>query len=139
MQPFKKVKIFTRGKDQYGRLIGEVILPDGSNLNETILKVGLAWWYKRYAPADNRLRTLELSARQKKLGLWSHPSPTPPWEWRKGVSKDKKGPIYGNKRSLIYHLPQCRDYQKISPNNRAIFRNEELTKVAGFREAKNCN
>ncbi|NVM24095.1 MAG: thermonuclease family protein, partial [Desulfobacterales bacterium] len=31
--------------DRYGRIVGEVILPDGLNLNKELVYVGLAWWY----------------------------------------------------------------------------------------------
>ncbi len=64
------------------RAIGEVMLPDGRNLSQELVKAGLAWWYEPYA-RDGTLRHLEQDARNAKLGLWLDPRPIPPWEFRK--------------------------------------------------------
>ena len=77
----KNVTVKTFGHDKYGRTIGDVILPDGSALNEELVKAGLAWWYEKYSK-DIRLRDLQEEARQAKRGLWVYPDPVPPWEWR---------------------------------------------------------
>ncbi|MCO5260340.1 MAG: thermonuclease family protein [Crocinitomicaceae bacterium] len=96
-QPFgKKAKQFVSDKcygdnvtlegkgkrDQYGRIIAEVILSDGTNLNKELVKNGLAWHYKTYSK-DKEYAELENAARGKKIGIWSQSNPTPPWEWRK--------------------------------------------------------
>lgn len=46
--------------------------------------------------------------------------------------------IKGNKRSRIYHLPNCPNYNDIAENNIVWFRTHEEAKKAGFRMAKNC-
>jgi micrococcal nuclease len=69
--------------DRYGRIVGFVILPDGKNLNHEIVAAGWAWWYRKYAPEDLSVRTLESEARRSRLGLWAYAAPIPPWEWRK--------------------------------------------------------
>jgi endonuclease YncB( thermonuclease family) len=69
--------------DRYGRTVGEVFLPDGSNLNKQIVGAGYAWQYKRYSK-DSEYADLEERARVAKLGLWQDKSPIPPWEWRRG-------------------------------------------------------
>ncbi len=79
----KEVTIWGKTKDRYGRIVGEVILPDGKNLNREIVDAGLAWWYQKYAPNDWILKALEAGARAKKRGLWMDKNPIPPWEWRK--------------------------------------------------------
>jgi len=68
--------------DRYGRLVGEVNVA-GGELNEMLVRDGLAWWYRRYAPRDGRLESLERAARNANQGLWSRPNPTPPWDWRR--------------------------------------------------------
>lgn len=83
----KAVSVKVRDRDRYGRLVGEVILPDGRNLNHDLVRAGLAWWYERYAPKDSQLKALELEAREAKRGLWAEPEAMPPWEWR----RKKKG------------------------------------------------
>jgi endonuclease YncB( thermonuclease family) len=60
-----------------------VILPDGMNLNQELVKQSWCWWYRRYAPWDTVLEGLEKSARESKKGLWADPKPVPPWERRK--------------------------------------------------------
>jgi micrococcal nuclease len=68
--------------DRYGRTVGEVLLPDGSNLNKQIVGAGYAWQYKRYSK-DTEYADLEAEARVARLGLWQDLSPIPPWEWRR--------------------------------------------------------
>jgi endonuclease YncB( thermonuclease family) len=38
-----------------GRTLGDVILPDGMNLNQELVKQGWCWWYRKYAPEDSVL------------------------------------------------------------------------------------
>ncbi len=79
----KEVTIQTHGHDKYQRLLGDVLLLDGTNVNHTLVKDGWCWWYRKYAPGDTVLEGLEKDAREAKKGLWADPHPVPPWEWRK--------------------------------------------------------
>lgn len=79
----KTVTVKVTGRDQYGRTIGAVILPDGRNLNHELVKAGFAWWYRKYAPDDRLLEKLEAEARDAKAGLWRDPNPVPPWVFRR--------------------------------------------------------
>lgn len=78
----KMVTVQIVGKDNYDRYLGEVTTPDGKNLNEELVKAGLAWWYKEYDPIDPIMQALEQNARTAKIGLWADANPTPPWEHR---------------------------------------------------------
>ena len=78
----KKVTVMSKGKDRFGRTLGEVILSDGRSLNRELLKAGLAWHYKRYSK-DEELAKLEDEARAGKVGLWADPKAVPPWVFRK--------------------------------------------------------
>ena len=78
----KQVKLIEHNKDRYGRTVGTIILPDGRNLNEELVKNGFAWHYKEYSK-DKNLENLEADARRYKRGLWQDPNPTPPWDFRK--------------------------------------------------------
>jgi endonuclease YncB( thermonuclease family) len=78
------VTVAIRNTDRYGRLVGEVLLPDGRSLTQELVKAGMAWWYRQYAPNDPTLAQLEAEARLAKRGLWAEAHPIPPWEWRKG-------------------------------------------------------
>jgi endonuclease YncB( thermonuclease family) len=78
----KVVTARVKDRDRYGRLVADVILPDGRNLNHELVRAGFAWWFRRYAPNDRALADLEAEAREAKRGLWADPKPVPPWEWR---------------------------------------------------------
>lgn len=65
-------------KDKYKRSLGDVILPDGMNLNRELVKQGWCWWYRKYAPGDRVLEVLEQEAREGKKGLWADQQPMPP-------------------------------------------------------------
>jgi len=65
----KDVTLSTSGKEKYGRTIGNVILQDGMNLNEELVKQGWCWWYRKHAPGDTVLEGLETEAREAKKGL----------------------------------------------------------------------
>jgi micrococcal nuclease len=77
------VTVVVQDTDRYGRLVGEVLLPDGRSLNQELVRAGCAWWYQQYAPGDPTLARLEAEARAAKRGLWSDPHALAPWEWRR--------------------------------------------------------
>jgi len=79
----KEVLLQTHGRDRSGRILAEVRLPDGTDVNHTLVKNGWCWWYREYAPRNTELAGLEKRAREAKQGLWVSPSHVPPWEWRK--------------------------------------------------------
>jgi len=66
-----------------------VLLLDGTNVNHTLVKDGWCWWYRKYASEDMVLEGLEKEAREAKKGLWAHPHPVQPWEWRKREGRPK--------------------------------------------------
>ena len=67
----KQVTLQTPGYDKYKRTLGDVILPDGMNLNQELVKQGWCWWYRKYAPGDSVLEGLEKEAREGRKGLWA--------------------------------------------------------------------
>jgi micrococcal nuclease len=78
----KTVTVRATGRDRYGRLLAEVILPDGRALNQELVRAGYAWWFRKYS-TDATLARLEAEAREAHLGLWADPDPVPPWTWRR--------------------------------------------------------
>jgi endonuclease YncB( thermonuclease family) len=94
----RDVTVEWRKRDRYGRTVGKVMVAEPT-CRETIcpkqldachaqVVAGMAWWYRQYAkeqePVDaNRYEQSEQEARTRRIGLWSDPLPTPPWEWRK--------------------------------------------------------
>lgn len=79
----KMVTVVYKGKkDRNGRIIGDVLDENGNNLNQSLVKSGLAWHFKKYS--DEPIYTgLEETARTARLGLWQESNPVAPWEWRK--------------------------------------------------------
>lgn len=128
MTALKIVTVLVKDTDQYGRTVGDVILPDGRTLNREIVKAGYAWWFKKYSN-DASLGELEEGARVARKGLWRDPVPMPPWDWRvekrRGVADtptektnastptsptSTATPFHGNSRSGVFHQSSCKDY-----------------------------
>ena len=80
----KDVSVEVKGKDPTGRIIANVFLADGTNLNQALVNQGLAWWSDKYAPNDIMLKQLHETAKAAHKGLWSAPNPVPPWIFRNG-------------------------------------------------------
>ncbi len=96
------------------------------------------WWYRAFAPHDAELQRLEADARQAKRGLWSQPNPTPPWAWRSGQGATATAGVVGNKRSRLYHAPNCRSVAVMKDENRVEFATTEEAVKAGYRKAGDC-
>lgn len=77
----KTVKIIQITKDRYKRTIAWVYI-DGKNLNEELIKSGLAWHYKKYS-SDKNLAEMEIQAKRHHIGLWADPRPVAPWKFRR--------------------------------------------------------
>jgi endonuclease YncB( thermonuclease family) len=75
------VKVKYKDKDRYGRYLGTVTLGK-RNLNQELVKAGLAWHYKAYSK-DPVLAGLEVKARMDRAGLWADKHPEAPWEYRR--------------------------------------------------------
>jgi len=67
--------------DNYGRAIADTQTATAGDLSALLLKLGLAWWYRKYC-RHPYYGQLEHHAREKKLGLWAEPNPEPPWSYR---------------------------------------------------------
>jgi micrococcal nuclease len=78
----KTIQINPVGTDPNKRLVADAISSEGLNLNIEMVKLGLAWHFKRYS--DNPLLALaEKDAKIAHRGLWVEANPTPPWEYRR--------------------------------------------------------
>jgi endonuclease YncB( thermonuclease family) len=77
----KTIQINPVGTDPNRRLVADAISAEGINLNIEMVKLGLAWHFKRYS--DNPLLAIaEKEARAARKGLWKEDNPIPPWEYR---------------------------------------------------------
>ncbi len=84
----RPLEMISYGVDEDGRMIA-VIINDGINLNEMLIKYGWAWRYTKYCKksfCDDWI-SLENKARSKKTGLWKDKNPIAPWEWQYSPQK----------------------------------------------------
>jgi micrococcal nuclease len=86
----KAVTVKIKTTDRWNRLVAEVLLQDGRNLNHEIVSAGYAWWFRQHAAKDRYLADLEAEARRHRRGLWSDADPVAPWEWRRQQRSTRK-------------------------------------------------
>lgn len=72
------VTCITSGKGRYGRHLGICRSPDGTDLNEFMVRSGWAMAYREYM---NDYIQSEVVARMMKVGIWQGEF-IPPWKWR---------------------------------------------------------
>ncbi len=125
-------------------------MAESVNVNQELIKAGLAWQYRKYCKASfcNEWLKLEGKAKSAKVGLWSDKDPVPPWEWRKGArnssfSSNPSGKAistgnsyHGNTRSHVFHSPACRYYNCKNCVETFIDRQGALS--AGYRPCGQC-
>ncbi len=80
----QQVRIEPRAtRDRYGRVLAELILPDGRSVGRILVAEGLAWHYRQYAGDDADLARREQQARSQQLAIWSDEDPVAPWDYRR--------------------------------------------------------
>lgn len=157
----KRVRIEPDTIDKYGRTVA-IVLVNGENLNEQIVAHGHGWVYRKYCTADhcNGWLKLEETAKIAQVGLWEDKNPQPPWEWRALQKSKKKGGshfgdnvptpavtsssaaggsstvYHGNRRSLVFHGPSCKDYN--CKNCTVILGSIKEAVGAGYRAHRHC-
>ena len=52
----KKSTLVTYGLDKYGSTLRDVLLLDGTHLNQELVKDGWCWWNRKYAPGIRYLK-----------------------------------------------------------------------------------
>lgn len=110
----KQVKLSSSGSDRYGRTLGHIYTADGVWVNREMIVAGYAWHYKQYS-SDFRLSVAEDAARNSKAGLWNDKNPVPPWDYRRGGSKNSRRSSSGSTNSSIDRQTtstQCRGTTK---------------------------
>ena len=90
----KDVTIVYEKTDQYGRLVGKILLA-GKDINLEQVKAGMAWHYKEYqkeqTPEDRELYArAENEAHTARRGLWLDQSPVEPSEFRRKEKRERQ-------------------------------------------------
>ena len=70
----KNVRLEVHDTDTRRRKIAFTYLDDGTEISHEMIKAGLAWHFTKYNK-DEDLATLEVQAKESKLGLWADESP----------------------------------------------------------------
>lgn len=86
----KKLKVEIKSYTTKDKAVGRVFLGD-RDLSLELIESGLAWFDKKNS-SDKRLAKAQKKAKKAKIGLWSNPTPTPPWIFRATQKKSDKTP-----------------------------------------------
>jgi micrococcal nuclease len=130
--------------DRYGRSVANILV-DGKSLNEELVKAGYAWVYPQYCKTSvcKKWYQYEAEARAQKIGLWSHPNPMPPWDFRRGktsIQRDSKtissGVYHGNTSSKVFHQESYEHFN--CKNCTDVFQRREDAFAAGYRPCGGC-
>lgn len=81
-----RVLLTITDSDQYGRKISEVRLPDGTFVQEVLLREGLAMVYRPYlknCPSADIVQKAEAEAKKSRRGVWGDSQFVPAWEFRR--------------------------------------------------------
>lgn len=126
-------------RDKYGRTLAVVIV-DGKNLNEMLLKEGLAEvmyippsefspykWTGDTQPTHNTQQTQTTTSVQQTK---SQPA---------AVSTDSSSGYIGNLNSLKFHKVDCEGVSKMSEKNKVFFKSRQEAINEGYVPCKMCN
>ncbi|WP_414464006.1 thermonuclease family protein [Hyphomicrobium sp. DY-1] len=130
-----------KGTDRYRRVLA-TCFADGVDIDEAMVRVGLAWAFVRYS---KRYVAVETEARSARVGVWQGAAEAP-WdfrhnEWQVAETSAPKGcAIKGNvsSRGRIFHMPwdPWYDRVKMEPGKgKRWFCSEQEAIEAGWRPA----
>ena len=113
----KNARVTVEDIGRYGRAVASVEVGGGS-LGHMLVRDGLGWWYREYAPNATELERLEQQARNASRGLWSQANPIPPWEWRDRTSGPGETSVKDRDCSDFETQPQAqRFFEKHQPGD----------------------
>jgi micrococcal nuclease len=130
-----------RRYDDHQRILAFVWLSDGRLLNELLLCEGYAQARLHYVfRSDYRVRFQQCGQRAQvaSKGLWAAGCWTTVRGSQPSPPRRSLGVVRGNRKSRIYHLPECPHYHRLHSANVVDFATETEAQEAGYRKAKNC-
>jgi endonuclease YncB( thermonuclease family) len=83
----KKIQVKIESYTENGQMIGRVHI-NGEDLSMTLIKAGLAWYYKEHG-SERYLLKAQRKAKRSNIGLWSQKKPIAPWIFREGDNDQK--------------------------------------------------
>jgi len=129
----QEVEIEPVKKDKFGRTMA-FVFKDQLLIDRILLSEGLGTTIEIDSQYQPELIRAETEAQKLKKGVWSSLC-QPPENCR------IKGNYRRDKKTKIYHLPECYNYDKIVINEKEgdrWFCNEEEAQKAGFVKSKDC-
>lgn len=118
-------------RDRHGRLIANVLLPDGSSVNELMVRSGAAFFYPHQdlnPEFQENLRDAQTEAIKERRGFWQHLLELPL------ASKN----YIGNENSLRFFPEDCPAAARLRPRNRKDFGTLMDAFLAGYAPARIC-
>jgi len=122
-------------RDRFGRLLGYVFLPEGTNFGEVMIRSGFAneYTYSKPYKYQEAFKTAEQIARNDRVGLWKDgvcdeynakeplvdPQPTKP-----SVSVDKKWYVSSHHSSKFYYCEDTNAWEGLSKSYLEIYDSE---------------
>jgi micrococcal nuclease len=119
------------GQDRFGRLLGDLLRPDGLSVTEALLADGAAFvfWHDDLPPERlERLLSLQRRAMAEKRGFWPRLLALP----------QPGAPYVGNAASRRFHAPQCPDAARIGRRNRVVLPTLAEAFGQGYAPAREC-
>ena len=122
------LEIGERQYDQYGRMLADVFLKDGTFVNGELVRHGYAHLLRGQTQLRywERLLKLQRQAIREKRGIWTLPA------------VDPEEYYLGNKRSWVFHRPHCPFGRKTAGRNRVRFRDRYDALYLGFSPGRRC-
>ena len=121
--------------DKYGRTLAVVIV-DGKNLNEMLLKEGLA--EIMYMP-PSEFYPFDWAGDNTHVYSSSSTSTSTSSDSSGDTSSGAAGTYIGNSNSHKFHYPTCKSVGKMSEKNKVIFSSRDEAINQGYEPCKNCN
>ncbi len=122
--------------DRYGRILGVVIV-GGKNVNEMLLKEGLAEIMymppSEFYPYDWANSNTHVASSHSSSSSSSHPTSS------ESTSSDSSASYIGNANSGKFHVPSCSSVGKMSENNKVFFSSRNDAINQGYVPCKRCN
>ncbi len=141
-------------RGRYGRLLCYVFV-NGVNFNLELVREGLSPYYTKYGLSqkhDQEFREAERYARTQELNIWGNPELTQKYlrlkskwgQYRSKVSsppatvQTKEWKYVASKKSKVFHRPDCKWAERISPKNLIGYKSREKAIRSGRRACRSC-
>jgi len=138
-----------RERDRYGRLLAYVWLEMPASVSKAEIRakqfnaILLIEGYANLMTIPPNVNYVDYfvgfqrEAREANTGLWRVPAPPP--ARTVGESEQPAGRYVGSARSDVFHYPDCRWAQRISPANSINWNTRDAAVAAGKRPCKTCD